>query len=446
MRQVKSFTRNLFFTILLNLLVILILIPSIVTSAEQIEISMSVWGMPWENKLYTDILIPEFERANPGIKVKFHHFENYFDKILTLYAGGELPDVIRIHTTPFPLWVQKGVLIPLNNYIQAEKFDLKDFHPTTIKSATYDNKIYALPQDMNFRGVLYNKSLFKEAGVPFPKAGWKWKDLEENAKKLTKREGHRISQYGLVAWWNASDFKVLFGKAGGRYWSKDKTKSLINSKAGVNVLSFLRNLVVEYNLAPTVADMGGLGADKFFEMGKAAMLIDGMWRPPAVSQNAPNLDFGVVPFPDGESSLYYVNHGCYFGVTSQSKHPEAAWKLTKFLTNTNSLLIYWRRTWVGPPARFSTLRSRDFKNLTGIPGVVPGLSSEQYKERVQWVIDVMHEKAGKTSVEFMHPYMAYAEGRINSAMEKVLINKEDPKKALDVAVSEINTYLKEQIK
>ena len=42
---------------------------------------MSVWGMPWENDLYTKIYIPEFERQNPGIKVRFHHFEDYGNKV-----------------------------------------------------------------------------------------------------------------------------------------------------------------------------------------------------------------------------------------------------------------------------------------------------------------------------------------------------------------------------
>ena len=46
-----------------------------------VSIEMSVWGMPWENDLYTKIYIPEFERQNPGIKVRFHHFEDYGNKV-----------------------------------------------------------------------------------------------------------------------------------------------------------------------------------------------------------------------------------------------------------------------------------------------------------------------------------------------------------------------------
>jgi multiple sugar transport system substrate-binding protein len=60
-----------------------------------LNLEMSVWGMPWENNLYTDLYIPQFERENPGIRVKFHHFEDYNNRILLSHAGGIAPDVIR---------------------------------------------------------------------------------------------------------------------------------------------------------------------------------------------------------------------------------------------------------------------------------------------------------------------------------------------------------------
>ena len=60
-----------------------------------VTIEMCVWGMPFENDLYTKIYIPEFERQNPGIKVRFHHFEDYPNRVLLSHAGGIAPDVIR---------------------------------------------------------------------------------------------------------------------------------------------------------------------------------------------------------------------------------------------------------------------------------------------------------------------------------------------------------------
>ena len=54
----------------------------------RVEIELSVWGMPFENGLYLNDYIPEFERLNPNIAVHFHHFDNYSSRILMLRAGG----------------------------------------------------------------------------------------------------------------------------------------------------------------------------------------------------------------------------------------------------------------------------------------------------------------------------------------------------------------------
>ena len=57
------------------------------SEAGRVEIELSVWGMPFENALYTKEYIPEFERSHPHIRVLFHHFDNYSSRILMLRAG-----------------------------------------------------------------------------------------------------------------------------------------------------------------------------------------------------------------------------------------------------------------------------------------------------------------------------------------------------------------------
>src|SRR5678815_5617286 len=81
-----------------------------------VTIEMSVWGMPWENDLYKDIYIPEFEALNPGIKVKFHHFEDYGNKVKLTFAGDIAPDVMRMGNEGGPEWIKHGIALPLDKY------------------------------------------------------------------------------------------------------------------------------------------------------------------------------------------------------------------------------------------------------------------------------------------------------------------------------------------
>ena len=42
-----------------------VLFAGVLHAQEKVELTMSVWGMPWEDKLYTDFAIPQFEAKYP---------------------------------------------------------------------------------------------------------------------------------------------------------------------------------------------------------------------------------------------------------------------------------------------------------------------------------------------------------------------------------------------
>ena len=419
-----------------------------------VEISMSVWGMPWENKLYTDILIPKYESKNPNAKVAFHHFENYGDKLPMLFAGGEMPDVTRISAGSLTQWVDKGMYLPLDSYLDKPLsqggIDRKDFIATMMDVCTIDRKTYAIPQDINFRGLMYNKALFDKGGVAYPTYDWTWNDMRTAAKKLDYIESK--DQFGFGSWWTEGDFRALLGLAGGDIWNRSLDEPLINSQAGVDALQLWRDLIGDkdpYLVTSTDASgaVGGLGADKYFEMGKRAMHLDGMWRPPSVTKNAPNLDFGMVPIPRKAAGVghYHANHGCLFGVNAKTKYPEESWKLARTLVSDEAGVLYWRQTWVGPPARHSDHADPKFKELIGIPGVVPGLTAKQYDDRCQWVIDILAGKhAEPRAVWLQSKNNTELYDRTKDAIQAVLLTKADIKQTLDKAAKEISSYVKSQ--
>lgn len=418
---------------------------------DTVQISMSVWGMPWENKLYTQILIPQFEEKYPGIKVKFYHFDMYNPKLDTLFAGGELPDVIRVELGHVPRQIVKGMLLPLDEYIAGpDKVDKNDFIPVCWNAATWEDKLYALPQDINFRGLFYNKDLFNEAGLEYPNYEWTWDDLLKVSKKFAKPEQ---GMFAIAPWWHHHEFHLLFTRAGGRFYDDQGTVAQINSPAGLLVMDFLRKITVEFHLAPSTTERAGIGPDKLFEMGMSAMLIDGMWRPPSIATNAPDLDFAVIPFPKVRKNyegIYEINHLCLFGVTTQSKHPKEAYLLARDLTGTEAGVPYWKQTWVGPPARWSNLKDpylQSYKEM-GIEGVVAGMDSQQeFEDMCRWIFDIIEGKAGplgETHASLW--YESILGSRLASAMELVAIGEASPQEALDKAAREINEAIAEEIK
>lgn len=140
-----------------------------------VTLEMCVWGMPFENDLYTKVYIPEFERQNPGIKVRFQHFEDYPNRVLLSHAGGIAPDVIREFSQTGMAWTRRGLNMPLDKYIDGpEGIERNDFIPVLWDSLKYGGQTYGVPQDINLLGLFYNKDLFDKAGLAYPNANWTW--------------------------------------------------------------------------------------------------------------------------------------------------------------------------------------------------------------------------------------------------------------------------------
>lgn len=407
-----------------------------------VTIEMSVWGMPWENDLYTKVYIPEFERQNPGIKVQFHHFEDYGNRIRLSVAGGIAPDVMRMGNEGGPQWIKRGMTLPLDRYIDGpDGIDRNDFIPILWDFLRRDGKTYGVPQDINIIGLYFNKDLFDEAGMKYPDATWTWKDLKAAADRLTidrDKDGHP-EQIGLHMGWGGGAFRPFLYQSGGRFWSDDRKRVVFDSPEAARALEFYKGLMKSYTLSKSNSQRGGLGPDKLFEAGKVAMFYDGSWITPSIKKNAPNLRFGVAPLPK-EAVAMSVSGSCFWGVNRDSRHPEAAWKLVKFLTSTEALTKYWQFLWVAPPARWSSLRSAEFHRIEGSPGRIPGIRDEaEFQEKCAWVQEVLEK--GWTTLELTHPDLAKAQMELDEAVDRVLLENADPAVALKEAAKRANRQI-----
>lgn len=392
-------------------------------------IEMCVWGMPFENDLYTKVYIPEFEKQNPGIKVRFHHFEDYPNRVLLSHAGGIAPDVIREFSQTGMTWTRRGLNLPLDAFIDGpDGIDRKDFIPVLWDSLKYEGKTYGIPQDINLMGLFFNKDLFDKAGLKYPDETWTWDDLKRAVDKLTIDEDGdgKPEQKGLDMGWGGNLFRPFLYQNGGRMWDGDRPAFATPEAA--EALEFYRSLMKTYTLTRSNEGRGGLGPDKFFATGRVAMFLDGSWMAPSLTKSAPDIRFGIAPLPRGKRALT-VSGSCSWGIDKDSRHPKEAWKLVKFLSSTWALKKYWQTLWVAPPARWSALRSPEFKQITGIAGGAPGIDDPKLlKDRCAWIPEVLEN--GWTTLEYANPNTDRMMVHFNEAVDKVLIERADPLKSL----------------
>ncbi|HCW23227.1 MAG TPA: ABC transporter substrate-binding protein, partial [Lachnospiraceae bacterium] len=83
------------------------------------EVTINFWhhysAQSPENDTLTNVLIPEFEKENPGITVNAvsHEWADLHEKILISAQSDTLPDVARLDSAWVPEFEKMGILQPL---------------------------------------------------------------------------------------------------------------------------------------------------------------------------------------------------------------------------------------------------------------------------------------------------------------------------------------------
>lgn len=409
------------------------------------KISMSVWGMPFESDLYTKIYIPEFEKENPDIEVEFNNFDKLRDKYITLNAANDLPDVMRSPGGDVQEFIHRGMFIPLDDYMTDSNFDKNDFPEETWKAMTgEDGKTYAIPQDANATVLYYDPIAFKEAGLKEPDHDYTLDQMMDDAKTLTKKDSSgNVERYGFVMNWDSHNLINFVLSMGGNIWNESLDKSTVDSPESIEALEYWRDLVVDFQLTPSSSDQAQMGADAYFQTGKAAMYIDGTWIAPSIKKSSPDFNFKATSFPNDKVKTSR-SQSSSFGVSKDSKNPEAAWKLVNFLTEKEQLDVYWESLWVAAPARKTSMDDDSkFRHVTGVPDAgIPGIDSEEeFNDKAEVVKDIIDN--GWINQEWVSQYMNFYHSEVTNAIESVLVDGADPEEALKEAAKNINNSIEQ---
>ncbi|MCL5046516.1 MAG: extracellular solute-binding protein [Actinobacteria bacterium] len=289
---------------------------------------LSWWEVKPDSPL--DKMKKAFEAKNPNIEINYilSPADGYYDKLLTQIAGGQVPDVAMLAQDQFMPFAEKGALMNLDKYIKPEY--KSDLYPAVLKTITYKGSIYAVPRDTTANVMFYNKKLFDEAKVPYPKEGWTWDDFLAAAKALTKVDASgKPIQWGYHFATYPDGFYDWLLQNNGGFVSEDGTKSVMGSKETIEAIQFLYDLRFKYKVAPTAAqakEFGGSSASPF-QAGKVAMYSGGASR--ALGFTERKLDYDVAPLPKGKRAASRVFTNLWV-IPKGAKNVEAAWKFLEF--------------------------------------------------------------------------------------------------------------------
>jgi len=309
---------------------------------EQVNVTYTNYSSGQDKPLW-DGMIATFQEQNPNITVTYEpipgaSWGEYFDKVATLIAGGNPPDVVRVAIEGTLLFVSRELPIALDDYMagdpEIEEF-LGDVNQQLIDPFVIDGQTWQLPFDWNNMVMFYNTAMFEAEGLETPAPDWTWEQWLETARALTK-DG--VYGFGTAVQYFAGVMPWIFN-AGGNLLSDDWTTSQVNSPEVLEAVSFMRSLIWDEEVAPSAPashdDILNLAAS-----GSLGMWGGGRW-PTLTLTNAGFSDFDVQFWPMQATQITEFGVGG-FPILRSSPVPDEAWTWVKYLTTPEAFEVITR--------------------------------------------------------------------------------------------------------
>jgi multiple sugar transport system substrate-binding protein len=298
-------------------------------------VSLQFWNAynPTDKEASTmaNVVLPQFEKENPGIKVTsvVVPYAQLLQKYIAAVAAGDPPAVLRSDIIWVPELASQGVLMNLTHegWFQPIK---NDALPGPLSTNYYRGSYYGMPDDTNTQVLFWNKADFAAAHLSGPPA-----TLSQMFADVPKLTDKAKGQFGLgvdgTDIWNVSPY---IWSSGGSFTNTGATTTsgFINGGATESTLTELLGL---YKAGDIGTDfLGGSGAvsgETGFPKGQYAMYIDGPWAVPTY-QEAKFSNYGTTLFPKGSAGSVSVVGGEDLVIANNVQHPGDTIKLAQFLT------------------------------------------------------------------------------------------------------------------
>lgn len=238
-------------------------------------------------------LLRRFEEKYPSVRIKHVTLptSGYGEITSRMMDEGNL-DLLRISVGLFNAYNPSVQFLSLNDFYRTHAaMTLADPWVAFRSKKTH----YGLPLAYGPTVIVYNRDVFRQAGVDFPNDNWTLPQFEATAAKLTMRTSDNPApdRYGFLCPHILNRWALFVYSHGGSIWDAASSKFAITEESGMLGLNVLRRMVQSKVCAPF---HGASDPYRLFVRGKAAMTI-ASYHALASLKTFVDFDFGVTAFP-----------------------------------------------------------------------------------------------------------------------------------------------------
>jgi multiple sugar transport system substrate-binding protein len=311
--------------------------------SEQGAVRLTYWCASNQSEIdLATELVKKWNSSHPKIQVELQPIpasQSSEEALLAAIAGKTTPDICsNMWPGAMDDFTSSGGLVRLDQFPEFADY-LQARMPVELLESfrAPGGHYYQIPWKTNPIMVMYNKRLFREAGVhKLPRT---YSEYLAAARAITKDldgDGRADQWMGYQdirpIWWQRFfDYYTHYIAASGGKTLFDSAAICFENEASVRVFQFFQDIYHDGYFPRTTFQGDNFLAEKF------ATVITGPWNITHVEQfRKPGFEYGVfqVPVPDDyQGPVYTYGDHKNISIFSTTKHPAEAWEFAKFLVS-----------------------------------------------------------------------------------------------------------------
>lgn len=280
-------------------------------------------------------LIEEFEAMYPGVDIvaTVYPSSGFATQIDTRLAGKDYPDLFLTQYTNVGKYRNTGLLLDISKYFS--KDDISGYAKGFIAPFQSNSALYGAPLHTDTIVLLYNKRIFKEAGIRIPTGkndAYTIEELEGIGNTLKEKYGFEYAFAGIWTGNRAMRLMPFAYECGVDLFPNDDFTELnIDTKEFRDFLNLYKHWIDSKLLVPETPSQKGNGNNMFMAE-VIPFTFSGSWQAENIEKGMPgNWGMTFLPTINGNLSSDLGGNGLV-GVKA-TKYPNAVATFIKYMTS-----------------------------------------------------------------------------------------------------------------
>jgi multiple sugar transport system substrate-binding protein len=392
------------------------------------DYSLDRYEEPWHSAVERFVT----EHPNVTIELEGLPYDDQREKTLIAVGAGAGPDVVMVDCIWLGEFASNDIIIDLTDRIAAVP-GLKDSYIGTFQeSMTWNGRDYGLWTWTDVRMLAYNKDMFRAAGLNPDDPPESWEELREYARALNQPDagtwGYAFPAFSTDH--TADRWYPFLWANGGEILTDDLTEAAFNSRAGVEALQLLVDLMNEDEVSPR--DLLGIpegDVSQGFVAGAYAMAVkcgNFLSDFPDLSVEEYREKIGQAPLPIPQGGQIATGSGGWLvAITRDSEVPDLAFEFLQTVVDSDNMIPFYEKNSALPT------KTAEMELVDSFAEVFP------YFDVVQQVLPNTHFRPAIPEYQLIS-------AEIVDAIQSALLLEATPQQALNVAAENVNQILSER--